>query len=387
MSKLLGTTQNTIAPRTQDVHTALCSADRPIRILHWRNHEGVPELLTRLAQTEATLRHHDLDKLPDTPTTSYARDLLSTAGVLPQRNETLERLPRWADVVLKEAPAHHRPIVSPFAHWHLIHRHRRLARRRAGQALRDAHRRSQIRRALELLTWLDEQGIELPDLRQGHLERWLDSGPPNRRDVRAFVLWTHQRGLTSNLTVPVRLPEDPTTFLEDDDRVQQLRRCINDTTLPLDVRVIGSLVLLMGLQITRILELTTHDVAVQEATVRLKLDGTLLQLPPRLAQLVLEHLAHAEAAWESNRAASTTPWLFAGLNPARPIQSQYIYLKLRRLGLGGLAGRNTARLALAADVPASILAALTGTSIDNATDWANFVKRNWTDYIASRKNH
>ncbi|MEU4493744.1 hypothetical protein AB0F96_09920 [Streptomyces sp. NPDC023998] len=139
------------------------------------------------------------------------------------------------------------------------------------------------------------------------------------------------------------------------------------------------------MQITRILVLTTNDVAVQEATVQLKLDGTLLQLPPRLAQLVLKHLEHAEAAWEVNRAASTIPWLFAGLNPARPIQSQYIYLKLRRLGLGGLAGRNTARLALAADVSASILAALTGTSIDNATDWANFVKRNWTDYIASRR--
>jgi hypothetical protein len=50
----------------------------------------------------------------------------------------------------------------------------------------------------------------------------------------------------------------------------------------------------------------------------------------------------------------------------------------------GLAGRNTARLALAADVPSPILAALTGTSIDNATDWTNFVKRNWTGSIASR---
>ncbi|MFD4862161.1 hypothetical protein [Streptomyces atratus] len=45
----------------------------------------------------------------------------------------------------------------------------------------------------------------------------------------------------------------------------------------------------------------------------------------------------------------------------------------------GLASRNAARLALAADVPASILATVTGTSMDNATRWANFVKRNWTD--------
>ncbi|MCX4919932.1 hypothetical protein [Streptomyces sp. NBC_00687] len=142
----------------------------------------------------------------------------------------------------------------------------------------------------------------------------------------------------------------------------------------------------MGLQVTRILELTIDDVVVQDSAVQLKLDEGFLNLPPRLAHLVRQHLHHAEDAWESNRAATTIPWLFAGLNPARPIHSQYIYLKLRRLGLGGLAGRNTARLALAADVPASILAALTGTSIDNATDWTNFVKRDWTGYISSRRS-
>ncbi len=96
-----------------------------------------------------------------------------------------------------------------------------------------------------------------------------------------------------------------------------------------------------------------------------------LSLPLRLAHLVLQHLHDAEAAWESSRSASTAPWLFAGPNPARPIQSQYIYPKLRR--------------ALAGDVSASVLAPLTGTSIDNATRWANFVKRNWTDYIAGGK--
>ncbi len=54
--------------------------------------------------------------------------------------------------------------------------------------------------------------------------------------------------------------------------------------------------------------------------------------------LVVEHLQYAEAAWESNLAAGTTPWLFAGLNPARPIPSRYLHLKFRRLGLGGLVG-------------------------------------------------
>ncbi|NWF29196.1 hypothetical protein HW130_23570 [Streptomyces sp. PKU-EA00015] len=141
----------------------------------------------------------------------------------------------------------------------------------------------------------------------------------------------------------------------------------------------------MGLQLTRILELTTNDVAVQEATVLLKLDGTHLQLPPRLAQLVLKHLEHAQSAWDQP-CRRHHPMAVRRSERSRAIQSRYIYLKIRRLGLGSLAGRNATRLALAADVPASILAVLTGTIIDNATDWANFVKRNWTGYIASRRN-
>lgn len=39
-----------------------------------------------------------------------------------------------------------------------------------------------------------------------------------------------------------------------------------------------------------------------------------------------------------------------------------------------------------ADRRLSEIAALTGTSIDNATDWTNLAKRNWTDYIASRRS-
>jgi hypothetical protein len=64
----------------------------------------------------------------------------------------------------------------------------------------------------------------------------------------------------------------------------------------------------------------------------------------------------------------------ARLNLARLNQSQYIYLKLRRLGLGGLAGRNTARLALPPDVPASILPALSQGPA-STKQWTNFVKR------------
>ncbi|MFF3919242.1 hypothetical protein ACFYZB_38535 [Streptomyces sp. NPDC001852] len=59
--------------------------------------------------------------------------------------------------------------------------------------------------------------------------------------------------------------------------------------------------------------------------------------------------------------------------------------KLRKHGLSGLAGRNTARLALATDLPAAVLSEVTGTSVHNATRWSRFVKRDWADYIVTRR--
>ncbi|MFE2077170.1 MULTISPECIES: hypothetical protein [Streptomyces] len=88
--------------------------------------------------------------------------------------------------------------------------------------------------------------------------------------------------------------------------------------------------------------------------------------------------------WTINQTASTTPWLFPGQEPARPIRSEYLGLLLRRHGFEGLASRNSARLALAYDLPASVLADLTTTSISNATRWTAYARRDWLDYIASR---
>jgi hypothetical protein len=56
-------------------------------------------------------------------------------------------------------------------------------------------------------------------------------------------------------------------------------------------------------------------------------------------------------------------------------------------GVDAHAGRNTARLALAAQLPASVLADLTGISISTAERWSQWAKRDWTVYVAERSAH
>jgi hypothetical protein len=44
----------------------------------------------------------------------------------------------------------------------------------------------------------------------------------------------------------------------------------------------------------------------------------------------------------------------------------------------------TARLALAAEIPAAVLADLTGISISTAERWSQWAKRDWAAYVGQR---
>ncbi|MEU5032587.1 hypothetical protein AB0G48_00310 [Streptomyces rubiginosohelvolus] len=367
LTYLLVTDGGTIPPDLDAVRQALCAVDRPRSLFSWLDRSKVPSMLVELAATGEPITHERLDALPVTHATHYARELLVTAGVLPLRDEYLERQPVWVERLLDAAPEQHRKIAAPFAHWFLLRRLRQAHHQRGGRRVQggtESILRSRLRRALELMDWLD---------------RWLDEGTSTRQHVRAFIVWARKHQLVGDLKVPLPGRADPVTFIEDDERVEQLRRCVDDEELPLWVRVAGALILLFGLQGSKVLQLTKDDIVDDGASLALDLIGR------RLPHLVRHLRDQAANRWRLDQMADTRTWLIPGQSPARPLRAEYLSLKFRDYGLSGLAGRNTARLALAANLLASVLADLTGTSVDNAVRWTKFAKRDWTEYVAARK--
>ena len=55
--------------------------------------------------------------------------MLVHTGVLPARDEDIERIPAWLEQQLASSPAWHANLLRPFVHWHMLRR----ARRRSGQ--------------------------------------------------------------------------------------------------------------------------------------------------------------------------------------------------------------------------------------------------------------
>jgi hypothetical protein len=244
--------------------------------------------------------------------------------------------------------------------------------------------RARILAALDLLSWLDQRGQDLRDLTQADLDRWLTDGTTTRRAVRYFLQWARGRGLVGDLDVPLPPRQEPERLLAETDYIQQLDRCLTDDAMPLDLRVGGALVLLFGMLVSRITQLTKDDVIEDSRATWLAIDGHRLILPARLARLVRQLRDQDEPRWTLGRLGTPVPWLFPGQSPARPAVDILFGVRLHRYGIDALAGRNTARLALAAELPASVLADLTGISVGTAERWSQWAKRDWAAYVGQR---
>jgi hypothetical protein len=53
-------------------------------------------------------------------------------------------------------------------------------------------------------------------------------------------------------------------------------------------------------------------------------------------------------------------------------------------GIDARSTRNTALLALAADLPAPVLADILGLHVDTASRWVTYAKQDWSAYVAAR---
>ena len=373
-----------VPSQLQPLLTALSAVSNPATVVYWLGKSRSARLLGSLARTGQPITHDVLDGLPQTQSLHYVREVLVNAGVLQPRNEYLERLAPWLEQLLRDKPASHARLVRPFAHWSVLRRARRAAVGGTyGRGSAD-FARARVLAALGLLSWLDQRSQPLEALTQGDLDQWLAGGTTTRRAVRYFIQWARGRHLTGDVSVPLPPRSGPVRLLSEDDHARQLDRCLSDESMPLDLRVGGSLVLLFGLLVSRVMQLTKDDVITDGEVTYLTIDGHRLQLPPQLARLTRQLRHQHDQRWTLGRLGTPTPWLFPGQSPARPAANILFGTRLQSHGISAHAGRNTARLALASDIPASVLARLTGISISTAERWSQWARRDWNTYIALR---
>jgi len=373
-----------VAAQLKPLRDALIAVEHPVTMLRWLGQAPSARLLAQLAAQNAPLTHRMLDEMPPGASLNHLRQTLVHTGILDERTEPLERFGPWLDQALSAAPPHHASVVRPFAQWQVLRRARRRVDRRPFTAAgAGASARATITAAMTFLTWLDQRGQTLRTLRQPDVDDWLAEGP-QRHEIRPFLRWADERGLTAGIEVPARPARAQTSpVMTDAELCEQLRRCLTDTALPAGVRAAGALVTLYAIPLTRLAHLTAERLTRTGGDAHLAIDQTAVIIPPSVASL-LEESAGSQIRSALGRTAPGRQWLFPGASPGRPASAGTIGKHLRDHGIRTSDTHNAALAALAADMPASVVASLLGVDITTALRWGRLAQRDWTAYIEAR---
>ena len=382
----LGGEHGTVPPQLRPLVDALAKAERPSSVILWLEHGTSAKLLADLAARPAQITHELLDGLPQDQATHHVRETLVAAGILPRRQENLARLELWLGEFVTALPPHQARVVRPFAEWQVVRDARRRGARgryTAGAATCD---RVDIRVAAEFLTWLDTHHLDLGTVAQEDVDLWLATHPTRRRGVGSFIRWTTARRLTGELTVPPETKSLPSQFLGSQEHHGQLRRCLNDDTLPLEVRIVGALVRLYALPVTRILELTADRFHQDQDGAYLTFDRHPVLLPPKLARLVAEQIHRPGRISVLPQPEGGPRFLLPGRPPSRPRRASSVHQLMKRHGLPTISARNTAMIEAVAELPAIIVSDLFGVTAGTAHRWAQYAQASWADYLTASRS-
>lgn len=381
---LLGGHDGTVPAQLRPLTAALAAADHPRSVLDWLASSPSAALLARLAAHPAQITHDLIDQLPQDQTTRHVRETLVATGVLPPRQENLARLQLWLAEHTADLPADHARTIRPFAEWQVLRDARRRAARGRYTNAAATHDRTDIRVASQFLTWLDTRQRTLHTVTQADLDLWLTTYPTRHRRLVAFIRWANARHLTSTpLEIPARPAALPTHFLDDTEHYQQLRRCLNEDTLPREARITGALIRLYALPLTRVRELTTDQFFRDTDGAYYTFDRNPVLLPPKLATLIEEQI-NQPASPSMLPTPTDRRYLLPGRPPSRPRSASSLHKLLAQHGLPTLSARNTAMIEAVSELPPIVVSDLFGVAHGTTHRWAQYAQDSWADYLAAR---
>jgi hypothetical protein len=176
----------------------------------------------------------------------------------------------------------------------------------------------------------------------------------------------------------------PSRFLADQELTDQLRRCLNDDTMPLDVRIIGALVRLYALPVMRILELTIDRFHRADDHAYLTISHNPVLLPPRLASLVEQQITQPRRLSTLRGAPGMVPdYLFPGRPSSRPRNASGVSKLMAQHNLPSDIAHNTAMIEAVTELPPIVVSDLFGIAPKTAHAWAQLAQEGWAGYLAA----
>ncbi len=377
-------TTGRIHVRLQPLYDELVVARRAQSVITWLQKPPgtAARLLPRMASGQMPISHEAFRSLPADRSHNYLHHLLTATGVLPAHDVPIELMARWLEDKLADLGSDEAALIGRYARWHVLGYLRDAAGR--GQLSMGGvyAARSKVNAAIRLALWADARGLTLAALTQGQLEEYLVEHPGAGTALQGFLGWLRRTRTNPHVRIPWPESTTPDVLVSDADRWKQIDQLLHDETIILYARIGGLFALLFAQPLATIITMRADQVTItDDGRVLVAFDTLPIEMPPGLDELLRRHLSRPGAA---SIASSEHGWLFPGRNPGHHLVREGFRLNLVAHGIRPGRSRHAAMFALAAEVPAPVLAELIGVADKTAAKWAALAARDWRSYLNNR---
>lgn len=306
---------------------------------------------------------------------AFLLSLLVRSGVLPELDVEGARFDHWRNDWLDGINhPEDRLILRRYCTWELL-RSARTPRIASSPASGFQRQRAALKYCAAFLREIRSHQETLATFPQRRLDAYLTDSPSQRDALAPFTRWLRKHRL-STLRVEFRAHRLEGRDYASDHRWQMARRFLSDADMDPKTRAAGLLVLLYGIQLTRIVTITRAQVDTSSRPVRLTVGAEPIELPEILGDAIVELVDAAKRHPEG--------WLFPGRNPGRHLTPGPLSRRLRAEGLLAGSARTTALIELTRQLHPRIVSDLLGITTASAASWSRLAGGEWSDYPALR---
>lgn len=342
----------------------------------------VKTMMQQLAQLPVPITHDAVSSLNDScswRSVAFLRDMLMEQGCLPPADRNLLLFQRWFTEKLRglNDPAH-RKLVEQFTAWHVLRRLRTLADQAPVTAKQVDRAHGQVNVAVAFLAWLRARDTDLERCAQADIDAWFSESFNTRRHASAFLKWAIKGRLLGKVEIPHRRIPNPMPLTQHE-RVELLRRLVQDPDIHPIARVSCLLMALYAQPLQRILQLSVDDVVDADGEISIAFGDLPTPVPEPFAAILRNYIANGRHPTPGNR---ESRWLLPSVNPGQPITGAGIRKHLRRHGLPALSGRSSALHQLLLDAPPPVVAGMLGFTEHHLAQVAGQAGLTWSRYAA-----
>lgn len=388
-SRFFSDAQGRISSQNERVYKSIVATASPEAAIRWLTTSSAARRLRELIARGSNITLGAFDDADSDQSIAFARNLYLGAGAITAVVTDHRDLALWLQKTLqskkwKDLQPEHQLLVRQFAQWTVFKDFRRLVNRGTSRDLAVRFARRSIAGALEFLLWLSNRDITLKSCEQQDMDVYFD-GRSTTWSTKKFIKWCQRRRHIPHLRMPKRELGQP-LIANEEYRLMVISRLLNDTALPLYVRVAGLLVAMYGQMFGRLRMLKKVDITRDSETGQISIVGGRAQpltLEDPIGQLLWE-LRCMAAPHTGIASGVPNPWLFPGHQPGKQITSGTFQRACRRLGIDLRALRGAALTDMASVVDLTMVSEMLDLCTDSAYRWWKIAGGDSTEYVSLR---